>query len=75
MWRRLIAFLPALAQAIERHGRLELDAMVRADILAMSAAAIDRMLRACRERSDERRRWEVSEVAERASCDYGSSVN
>ena len=47
--KRLKALLPVLMEAMERHGRLELDPVVRAGVLAMSAATIDRALAPCRE--------------------------
>ena len=54
--KRLKALLPVLIEAMERHGRLELDPVVRAGVLAMSAATIDRALVPCREASGVRRR-------------------
>jgi hypothetical protein len=47
--KRLRALLPILVEAMERHGRLELDGVVRVGVLAMSAATIDRALAPCRE--------------------------
>jgi hypothetical protein len=55
--KRLKALLPILMDAMEGHGRLELDPVVRAGVLAMSAATIDRALASCREASGTRRRW------------------
>jgi hypothetical protein len=55
--KRLRALLPVLVDAMERHGRLELAPVVRAGVLAMSAATIDRALAPCREASGARRRW------------------
>ena len=55
--KRLKALLPVLMEAMERHGRLELDPVVRAGVLAMSAATIDRALAPCREARGARRRW------------------
>jgi hypothetical protein len=56
--KRLKALMPVLMEAMERHGRLELDLVVRAGVLAMSAATIDRSLAPCREASGaRRRRW------------------
>jgi hypothetical protein len=54
--KRLKALLPILVGAMERHSRLELDPAVRAGVLAMSAATIDRALAPAREKSGERRR-------------------
>jgi hypothetical protein len=55
--KRLKALLPVLIAAMERHGRLELNPLVRAGVLAMSAATIDRALTRCRQASGTRRRW------------------
>lgn len=55
--KRLKALLPVLIAAMERHGRLELDPVVRTAVTAMSAATIDRALAPCREASGRRRRW------------------
>jgi hypothetical protein len=54
--KRLKALLPVLVEAMERHGRLKLDPVVRAGVLAMSAATIDRALAPCREKSGGPRR-------------------
>jgi hypothetical protein len=43
--KRLKALLPILLPALERHGRLKLDAEIRSKVLSMSAATIDRLLR------------------------------
>ena len=58
--KRLKALLPILLPALERNGHLKLDAAIRSKILAMSAATIDRLLRAPRSvtRSKKRRRLE-----------------
>src|SRR5271170_5288561 len=58
--KRLRALLPILLPALERNGHLKLDETIRAKILAMSAATIDRLLRAPRSvtRSKRRRRIE-----------------
>lgn len=55
--KRLKALLPVLIAAMERHGRLELDPVVRTAVTAISAATIDRALAPCREASGRRRRW------------------
>jgi hypothetical protein len=55
--KRLRALLPVLIAAMERHGRLALDPLVRTGVVAMSAATIDRALAPCREASGRRRRW------------------
>lgn len=52
--KRLKAALPGLVAALERHGHLSLDPIVRERILAVSAAAIDRLLAPVREQSSGR---------------------
>lgn len=42
--KRLVAMIPALLLALERHGRLQLAESERALILSVSAATVDRML-------------------------------
>ena len=46
--KRLQPLLPILVEAMERHGHLQLAPEVRAGLLAMSAATIDRALRTVR---------------------------
>ncbi len=46
--KRLIPFLPTLIEALERHGHLYLTEECRSQLLAMSAATADRLLRAQR---------------------------
>jgi hypothetical protein len=43
--KRLIPFLPQLVQSLERHGHLNIDEVTRTELLAMSAATADRILR------------------------------
>ena len=47
--KRLRALLPILLPALERNDHLKLDETIRLKILAMSAATIDRLLRAPRD--------------------------
>lgn len=49
--KRLKALMPTLVEAMERHGHLQLDAMVRDQLLNMSAATIDRRLQRIREQA------------------------
>jgi hypothetical protein len=42
--KRLKALIPALVDAMERHGHLDLDPVIRTKILQVSAATIDRAL-------------------------------
>jgi hypothetical protein len=46
--KRLKALLPILLPALERNGHLKLDEELRSKILSMSAATVDRLLRAPR---------------------------
>ena len=50
--KRLKALIPTLVDAMQRHGHLSLDAIIKAKLLKMSAATIDRALRPTRERID-----------------------
>jgi hypothetical protein len=65
--KRLKAVLPALVGALERHGHLVLDEAVRGNLLAMSAATIDRLLSDVRERArgGRRRRQAASSAVRR----------
>ena len=47
--KRLRPLLPVLVEAMERHGHLQLAPEVRTGVLAMSAATIDRALRAVKD--------------------------
>ena len=49
--KRLKPLLPVLVEAMEQHGHLQLDPMVREQILTVSAATIDRLLCPVRERT------------------------
>ena len=54
--KRLKAVLPALVEAMERHGHLELDGEVRHRVLTVSAAMIDRLLAPVRREAGKRRK-------------------
>ena len=56
--KRLKPLLQILLPSLERHGHLKLDEAIRAKVLAMSAATIDRLLRVARQatRGTKRRR-------------------
>ena len=49
--KRLKALLPLLVEAMERHGHLHLQEGVKKQVLAISAATIDRLLRPVREKA------------------------
>jgi hypothetical protein len=57
--KRLRVLIPVLIEAMERHGHLQLDPVVRSRLLDISAATIDRLLRPQREATGvmRRRRW------------------
>jgi hypothetical protein len=61
--KRLRPLMPVLIPAMERHGHLALAAEVRAGLLAMSAATIDRALRPVREKAGGRARRHVAPSA------------
>jgi len=46
--KRLMPFLPTLIESLERHGHLQLSDACRCQLLSMSAATADRLLRASR---------------------------
>ncbi len=54
--KRLKALVPLLVDAMERHGHIFLDAALKNKLLRMSAATIDRALRATREQIDGQRK-------------------
>jgi hypothetical protein len=49
--KRLVPFLPELVASLERHGHLALRPEVRTQLLSLSAATADRLLRPLRERA------------------------
>src|SRR5215469_17685572 len=57
--KRLRVLIPVLIEAMERHGHLQLDPVVKSRLLSISAATIDRLLRPQREATGRvrRRRW------------------
>ena len=54
--KRLKALIPVLVDAMERHGHLDMDPMIRGKVLQVSAATIDRMLAAARLHIDGQRK-------------------
>ena len=54
--KRLKALIPMLVDAMERHGHLDLDPVVRSKVLQVSAATIDRVLADARAHIDGKRR-------------------
>src|SRR5271168_5358813 len=65
--KRLQPLVPILIEAMERHGHLRLTPEVRAGLLAMSAATIDRALREVREPGGRKRRHAPPSAAIRRS--------
>ena len=57
--KRLRVLIPVLIEAMERHGHLQLDPVVKSRLLDISASTIDRLLRPQREATGRmrRRRW------------------
>src|SRR5579871_758804 len=54
--KRLKAILPSLVMALEQHGHLALDPIVRHDLLSASAATIDRLLASVRSTATKRKK-------------------
>ena len=54
--KRLKALIPMLVDAMERHGHLDLDPVIRTKVLQVSAATIDRVLAATRLHIDGQRK-------------------
>lgn len=54
--KRLKALIPTLVDAMERHGHLDLDPVIRTKILQVSAATIDRALAPARQHIDGQRK-------------------
>ena len=54
--KRLKAILPSLVTALERHGHLALDPLVRQRLLSASAATIDRLLAPVRRQASRRKK-------------------
>jgi hypothetical protein len=65
--KRLRPLMPILIESMEVHGHLDLDPAIRAKLLQMSAATIDRALRPVRETSPKPRRRGVAASALRRS--------
>ncbi len=54
--KRLKALIPMLIEAMERHGHLDLDPVIKQKLLCISAATIDRILAPTRQQIDGQRR-------------------
>lgn len=54
--KRLKALIPMLVDAMERHGHLDLDPVLKTKVLQVSAATIDRVLAAARSHIDGQRK-------------------
>ena len=53
--KRLKSVLPSIIEAMERHGHLDVEQIVRDKVLAVSAATIDRLLKPVRMKTKRRR--------------------
>ena len=76
--KRLKVLIPLLVDAMERHGHLSLDAMLKDKVLSVSAATLDRALRATREQIDGQRKRRTGvgaairrSIAVRTFADWG----
>ena len=74
--KRLKALLPILIESMERHSHIDLAPEIRARLLSMSAATIDRALQGVREQSGRQRRRSVASALRRSipvrtSADWG----
>lgn len=77
--KRLQAVLPGLVKALERHGHLALDPAVREQLLAVSAATIDRLLGPTRGPTPRRKKRKASPQAQkqvpvRTFADWGDAL-
>ena len=54
--KRLKALIPMLVDAMERHGHLDLDPVIKTKVLQVSAATIDRVLASARLHIDGQRK-------------------
>jgi hypothetical protein len=77
--KRLKAVLPALVAALEQHGHLNLDAVVRQRVLAVSAATIDRLLASVRSNTSLRKKRRTATKSSnaipiRTFADYGDPL-
>ena len=68
--KRLKALIPMLVDAMERHGHLDLDPVIKTKVVQVSAATIDRVLAAARAHIDgqRKRRKGVGSVIAFALC-------
>ncbi len=77
--KRLKAMLPGLVAALERHGHLHLDPLVRQRVLAVSAATIDRLLASVRSITSGRKKRRAktrssNQIPVRTFADYGDAL-
>ncbi|MDB4746050.1 transposase family protein [Verrucomicrobia bacterium] len=64
--KRLVAIIPALLEAMERRGDLELNEAARKNVILISASSVDRMLSPARKSGGIRRRKKFSRKASKA---------
>ena len=76
--KRLRALLPLLIDALERHGHLQLEAVVREKLLRVSASTIDRLLAPARSTGARKRRNNPpvvrSQIPVRTFADWGKPL-
>lgn len=77
--KRLKAIMPGLIAALERHGHLHLDPVVRQRVLTVSAATIDRLLASVRNNTSHRKKRRAKtrsskEIPVRTFADYGDAL-
>ncbi len=77
--KRLKAVITNLVEAMERHGHLKLESMIREKVLSISASTIDRALRPIRKSTGNRKKKRVfrklsKEIAIKTSHDWQDSL-
>src|SRR5207249_2719388 len=73
--KRLKALIPTLVDAMERHGHLDLDPIIKTKVLQVSAATIDRVLADARSHIDGQRKRRSGVGAARDVRQQGAAAN
>ena len=73
--KRLKSVLPSIVEAMERHGHLDVEQIVRDKVLAVSAATIDRLLKPVRMKTKRRRSKCKKKVSKQAPIKTFSDWN